>query len=280
MKSCVYCETGDGAVLYRVAETDIVKCPACGLVYADTSVENPGSLYDETYFSDGEYVDYLADRGLREKNARCLLRGIRPHVPSGSLLECGCAYGFFLDVARQYWKVRGVEICGQAAGYAREVLGLSAETGDVEGFLERTSETFDVACFWDVIEHLTHPGRVLRETHRILNEGGVVCLTTGDIGSPWARLRGRRWRLLHPPTHLCYFSEEWFRRCLPEMGFEVVSVRRPGCWRSIGQTVYEALPRSPGRHMLKLCETVRVSGLRYYLNLLDIILVVAKKSRR
>ena len=59
---------------------------------------------------------------------------------------------------------------------------------------------------WDTIEHLKRPDLFVQKAAADLRPGGLIALTTGDIGSLNARLRGARWRMIHPPTHLHYFS--------------------------------------------------------------------------
>ncbi len=48
----------------------------------------------------------------------------------------------------------------------------------------------DVIVLLDVIEHLPDPHETLALCVRHLNPGGIVVLTTGDFGSPVARLLG------------------------------------------------------------------------------------------
>ena len=45
--------------------------------------------------------------------------------PDGKLLEIGCAYGFFLDLARKHWDVRGLDVAEEGVAHARDDLGLA-----------------------------------------------------------------------------------------------------------------------------------------------------------
>jgi hypothetical protein len=49
---------------------------------------------------------------------------------------------------------------------------------------------------------------VLAEAARVLKPGGSLVLTTGDVGSAYARRAGARWHLLEPPWHLYFFSRD------------------------------------------------------------------------
>src|SRR5205823_6020812 len=154
------------------------------------------------------YKDYVAERPLIEKHFRIRLKQLLRFVPNAAgkrLFEIGCAYGFFLSVAREHFAaVEGIDISEDAAGYAATTLKLPVHIGDFADHEFRNSP--DVLCLWDTIEHVKDPDLYLEKCSRHMRPGGVIAITTGDIGSPIARFRGRRWRQIHPPTHLHYFS--------------------------------------------------------------------------
>jgi SAM-dependent methyltransferase len=77
---------------------------------------------------------------------------------------------------------------------------------------------------WDTIEHVPEPDRFAARALEILRPGGHLFLTTGDIDSLVARLQGPRWRQIHPPTHLSYFSRKTLTRLLERVGYEVIAV--------------------------------------------------------
>ena len=58
----------------------------------------------------------------------------------------------------------------------------------------------------------------------IYSRAAPLALTTGDIGSVNARLRGHKWRMIHPPTHLHYFSAETMKALLDRHGFRQSSI--------------------------------------------------------
>jgi hypothetical protein len=58
-----------------------------------------------------------------------------------------------------------------------------------------------------------------------------VVITTGDFGALPARLAGARWRLMTPPQHLWFFSQESMRRMASSVGLEVEYVDHP--WKTV-----------------------------------------------
>jgi SAM-dependent methyltransferase len=260
----------------RYPEQRIVECPDCRLVFFDGSA--PAGLYEQKYFAGDEYFDYAAEKAVRQSNFRRELPLLRSLAPAGRLLDIGCAYGFFLELARPYWQAKGIDVSAVAVKYAREVCGVEAVCAE---FLELPdeNESYDLVCLWDTIEHLPHPVRTIEKAARWLKPGGALVATTADIGSVVARLRRERWRQIHPPTHLYYFSRETLSRALEQAGLRVEGVSRPGVVRSFRAMVYGAL--APNKRGTSWLSTLATLGGRLdfpvYLNLYDLLRMVAVK---
>jgi hypothetical protein len=109
--------------------------------------------------------------------------------------------------------------------------------------------------------------------------GALLCITTGDIGSLLARLRGARWRMIHPPSHLHYFNRATISRLLRNHGFKVVDIRPVGPARSVHQILYSVL--GLGMKMPWMYETLKKlipADWGLTLNTLDIMQVTAEKK--
>ena len=186
---------------------NLQQCRACGFVFFP--VQNAAALldlYDEDYFSGPEYPDYLGQQPALRRSMRRHLRQMGTvHRLGGSLLEVGSAYGFFLDEARAHFDRCSDRHLRIADDISREWLRLDVRLGDVvtHDFAE---QRFDAICLWDTIEHVADPRAVVERCVRLLSADGALFLTTGDIGLLNARLRGRSWRQIDPPTHVSYFS--------------------------------------------------------------------------
>jgi SAM-dependent methyltransferase len=254
----------------------IVKCPRCNLVFFASDGADPSSLYTDEYFSGGEYLDYVAERKVHQWNFADRIRDVRRYAPSGNLFEIGCAYGFFLDLARAHWKVRGVDITPSGIQHARS-LGLDATCVD---FLDMPDEpeSQDAICLWDTIEHLPRPVKAIQKAARWLKRGGVLFATTGDAGSLVARVRGERWRQIHPPTHLYYFSTETLSHAARSAELEVVAAPHVGYARSAKAMLYIMLALRGGFSQLYRTLTFGERlDFPVYLNLYDIVMLVARK---
>ena len=275
--SCISCGTSANRSLFR----ELVSCAECNMVFFPRrlSTEETAALYDESYFRGQEYLDYLADRRVHETNFRRRLRQLLRWIPPGHrLFEIGCSYGLFLNLARSYWSVAGCDIAADPCNYAREELRLDVSCADFLDLPLKRGD-FDACCMWDTIEHLRAPDLYLERIAEILPRGGFLALTTGDIGSLLARWQGPRWRQIHPPTHLWYFSRDTLKRTLSRYGFEVASHRKIGISRSLGQIVYSltSLHRQTSSPIYSFCVRSGLSELRVWLNTLDLMMVVARR---
>lgn len=257
---------------------EIVKCPNCKLVFYDKKVDVE-SLYTEEYFSGGEYADYMADKDIIQRNFNQRIKQLRKYKDGGRLFEIGAAYGLFLEKAQSYWDVAGIEISTECADYARKTLGLDVKAADFLS-LPDEEESYDIICMWDTIEHLSHPVRYIEKASRWLKPGGFLVLTTGDIDSGMSRFRKERWRLIHPPTHLYYFSTATLSQSVKQAGLEVTNVSHVGFSRSFRSILYGLLATGNKKHgwAYRLLTANGRIDIPIYLNLFDIMMLVARKK--
>jgi 2-polyprenyl-3-methyl-5-hydroxy-6-metoxy-1,4-benzoquinol methylase len=276
---CVVCRARGE---FRPFWTGLKQCVDCGHIMADMNIKGLDlkEIYGDRYFSGDEYENYLRDRAVFEKHFKKKLKLVKKFQPVGDLIEIGCAYGFFLEVARRDYHVLGFDISEGPVAYARQNLGVDARCED---FLDAAvePESADMVVMWDVVEHLPRPDLTIEKASRVLRPGGFLALTTGDIGSVMARMRGGKWRLVHPPTHLHYFNRKSIMRLLESSGLKPVLTKYVGVRRSLRQIAYSLLMLGKQRtsRLYRIIANSRLGNLSFVLNTYDIILVVAKKTQ-
>jgi SAM-dependent methyltransferase len=264
---------------------DLLRCRACGhRFYRGAETVDSTALYGHGYHESEEYLDYAGQRETLARNFRDYLDRMERHGASGeSLLEVGCAHGFFLaEAAARFPRVHGLDVSGSAITAARDRLGVSAEAVDV--CAHRPSAPYDVVCLWDTIEHLPDPRRSLSCAHRLLAPDGFLFLTTGDAGSLVARVRGPRWRMIHPPTHVHYFTRAGIRRLLRDLGFRTLGIESLAGRRQIGNVLHNldrfgrsaALRGTARRLLYRLPGSVLRRDVRIGLG--DIMFVAARRA--
>jgi SAM-dependent methyltransferase len=261
------------------------RCKACGFVFLQAigGIDFSG-LYGDDYFAGEEYADYLGqERALRYSMRRHLAQMARYRAHGGALFEVGAAYGFFLDEARaHYATVAGIDIAASAASYARNTLEVDVVVGDFATG-ELGGREFDVVCMWDTIEHVPGPDRFIARAREALLAGGWLFLTTGDIGSLNARVRGPRWRQIHPPSHVNYFSRGTMTELLSRSGFRVRGLDTAAYYHTIDDLLATirlrgGLPGHLANAGLRLAPPQLAHRLGFWLDLRDIMFVAAQRT--
>ena len=211
-----------------------LKCQKCGHAWFPEELIKiePSELYGESYFQGNEYPDYLGDEESLKLNFRKYCKKIIKVNSKGSkLLEIGCAYGFFLDVAKNYFDVMGVDVSEDVIKKARD-RHLNVICADFAKHPPKLPP-LDIICLWDTIEHLLHPLDYLKMANQKLNKGGHLFLTTSDVSSFLAKVQGSNWRQYHPPTHVHYFSRKSLKMALEKAGFKTQKISVLSQWHSL-----------------------------------------------
>ncbi len=276
--TCVCCEGRDAEIHLKA----LLRCRACGHVWADLrlTTEALQALYSARYFKGEEYRDYALEAPALRRNFRARVDELARRYPKGaSLWEIGAAYGYFLDEASRHFKVAGCDLSRDAVCEARGRFALDVRCCDY--LAEPIDGPHDVICLWDTVEHLQEPHRYLEKAFHELRGGGMIALSTGDIGSWIARRRGPKWRLIHPPTHLHYFTTHSMTALLQRLGFCDIEIRHLSFWRSADAVANHILnsPAVPGGpSCYRMLKRIGISNLSFPLNLFDLMTVYAVKS--
>jgi len=197
----------------------IVKCEDCGLIYV---YPREDKIVDKYIDSKDEL--YLKSEMSRKETFKNDLKNIRKiYSKSGRLLDIGCGYGLFLDTAKEAgYDAEGIEISKYSYEYCKSKN--HKVHNNVLGECNFENESFDLITMWDLIEHLEDPSSFLKDVNRILNRDGLVVISTPNIGSLFAKARGRSWWCI-VRMHLFYFSRRTIKNLLEKNGFIVIAIK-------------------------------------------------------
>jgi SAM-dependent methyltransferase len=276
---CLVCNASGS---FEPALAALARCRACGFVtWPRAEHVDSNTLYDERYFTEVDYPDYLgSEPSLRRSMVRHLEQMSHFAAHRGALLEIGCAYGFFLDEARHHYdRVAGVDVAAAAVERARRRFGVEAHAGSLLD-IPFEDASFDVVCMWDTVEHLPRADRFIERARELLRPDGRLFLTTGDISSLNARVRAAKWRQIHPPSHVHYFSRQTIATLLGRLGFRVLGFETAAYYHSL-YNVLASMALQKGRAAGLSRTALRLLGERFtrgtglWINLGDIMFVAA-----
>lgn len=216
---CVACGSADGAHRQLLSGL-LVGCASCGFAWTVASPEPLEELYGEDYFCGEAYQDYLQPDARRFEARRRLQWLLRTGRVS-SLVEAGCAGGFFVEAAlRAGIAATGVDISAEMVSYAREHLGLPVRQGRFES--TSLDAPVQAVCAFHVLEHVEDPNAFVRTAWQLLAPGGLLVLEVPNIDSTAANRLGLAWPGLQPRYHRWHFGPTSLRRLVERSGFEVL----------------------------------------------------------
>lgn len=157
--------------------------------------------------------------------------GVRP-----TLLDVGCAHGWFIEACNSNFDVVGIEPDPLVAREAAKRVGPIRE-----GFFPEVlspDERFDVIAFNDVLEHIPDVAGVLLSCNKYLSKGGILVVNAPNrlgvlyrtskilakLGRPETFFR--MWQRGFPSPHLHYFDVRSIHTLAEAAGFEMVKRAR------------------------------------------------------
>ena len=103
-------------------------------------------------------------------------------VKNKIMLDVGCGYGYFLEMAaKRGWQTHGVEIVSDAVFKARQLLG---KENIFHGLLKEADfpgNHFDAVTLWDVLIFAEDPFEELTECYRIMRKGGKIAIRVRNV---------------------------------------------------------------------------------------------------
>lgn len=245
---CNICGTFDyetiGSMVISRTEFFLCRCKGCGMMWRTPLPGQSFSheLYSELYFSVNQHSPTLVDhvgirdsgsetRGFRDRISQQVVqtwidRGIQPwHRKDGSprrLLEIGGGRGYLQQAAaKRGWDTTGLEISphGIKEAIDRKSVVLPVTIDELCNRYIPYEKYFDVVVFYDFLEHVEDPGRVLRMIRTLLSEDGVIIFRVPNtIGMPSA----------HLIDHIWHFSDATLPILLDKESFEATDAHLSG----------------------------------------------------
>lgn len=193
---------------------ELDRCRSCGFVYLaswERSLENADSLYD--YYAELTDEDLVRrhspENRLRQQQ---LLRKLGSQTRGRKLLDVGCGDGQLLRTAEgEDWNASGIDLSSGAIALCQRQGLPASKTDFFDAALD--AKRFDVVVMSELLEHVPSPQRFLQRAESLLEERGVLYLTTPNFGSLARRMLGGKWSIIHP-EHIGYFERDSLRNML------------------------------------------------------------------
>ena len=230
--NCNLCDDDFAGFLYSLGPRRVVKCRNCGHMYVNPqpSLDELEKVYQE-YFKDVKDPDGKSRNWLKEKDAKIRehrkeIKELERFKSNGRILDVGCGAGFFLSALRSSWEKYGLEFDTEMSEYAKENFGLEVFNGELKDSRYEAG-FFDVVNMAHAIEHMQDPFSNLLKANEILKKGGLLVVSTPNVGSFCYNVFKEKFRLMYDPGHIHFFSARILKLMLKKAGFKVICVKYP-----------------------------------------------------
>lgn len=220
--SCLVCGDSELTSLSGFEQHHLTKCKSCGFVFCKP-IPSQEEL-DKVYEGYGRN-DYLSELTIQAYER--ILDTFEPYRKTNKLIDVGCGIGYFLEVAKKRgWEIYGTEFTEEAVKICEDK-GANMQLGvlDPDNY---DSESFDVICSFEVIEHINNPRVELGNFNKLLRTGGLVYCTTPNFNAVERFQLGADWNVIGYPEHLSYYTPKTLKRVFAESGFQAKKVLATG----------------------------------------------------
>jgi 2-polyprenyl-3-methyl-5-hydroxy-6-metoxy-1,4-benzoquinol methylase len=240
-------ERGSRRGKFRPLDFHFYECESCTFLFV-APVLGP-EIYDDSYYRgegpdplvdyNSEYVNYLATSRIYEfldfyRLAKEHLEKKAGTISRGSFrwLDFGCGAGGLLKFLRDRntMLVSDRELKIEASGYdvgsyAEKLSNIdNLKIWDWQELKELAAGHFQIITCIEVVEHLPEPMPVIELLAQLLEPDGLLLLTTGNLGSPLARLMGIGFAYCVPEIHVSYFTPCALKYAYGKAGLRPVKV--------------------------------------------------------
>ena len=220
------------AFSYRMADFDHpfqpfklwMKCTGCGNLYTEQFPEEFLALSEHQKEIVPSENSENAVSNITSAHTLAIwsdiLNKLRKYTDKKALLEVGIGNGELLSVALEMgYEPNAVEIVEESAQRVSNILGIPIHCGDFLNF--KPDKTFPIIIMGDVIEHVTDPEAALKSAYDLLDDDGVLWLSTPNYESSFTRLKKFTDAMWLEPYHITYFNYSGLEALLEKCGFEV-----------------------------------------------------------
>ncbi|MDP1845958.1 MAG: class I SAM-dependent methyltransferase [Candidatus Moranbacteria bacterium] len=185
---------------------------------------NYKEIYNKEYFDGKKSFFYKLGYGNFAKfYFDTIFKPLKPYIKklgAGKVLDVGCAFGFILQRFPDSFEKFGVDVSEYAIGVARQKLpDAKFIVANAEDELPFPEETFDIITCNDVLEHLEHPEKALKNIFKALKREGILYINTPNLNSFRKKVFGYADKKEH---HIGLFLHKDMMKLLEKTGFKIV----------------------------------------------------------
>ena len=223
--NCNICGSDNTQLLGVENNCNICLCRQCGLIYVNPRPVSQSLSPD--FFDNFDEPPEERWGAKNYKNYLEILDTIEQVCPDkGRLLDVGCGYGFFLNLARERgWQIFGEDTSLSAVSYCHKQLNINVFRGLLEE-ADFPDNYFNAVMLWLVLEHLPDPQSTLKEIYRIMAPNAVLIVRVPNVNFILIKSKasGKRSIVDGAPHHLFGFTPQTLNLMLKNIFVKEVKI--------------------------------------------------------
>jgi len=226
---CDCCGSKDWEYLLAADGYRLGCCRNCGLLYVGNRPSTAQRLeeLDRGVFGEGRHTNeasrHLRGEQVRQQRYVRLVALAQKLAPPGRWLDIGCGTGTLLRIAQEHGiSIDGIELTPARRDCARQRTSAQIYEQPLED-LQLPDASYAAIFMVNVFSHLFSPSATFAEIHRILVDGGIAVIWTGEYGAGVKPHHIWDWGL---GDHLQFLGYHTIDRYADRLGFELVKRER------------------------------------------------------
>ncbi len=236
---CPVCGSVNNPVIGRYRHKSYFHCENrnCRIDYM-LNFQQKNDIYQASYF----FEDYRKQYGktyledfahIKSSGTDRLKRIQRLNSEVHSILDVGCAFGPFLQAAKENGlDCYGIDVAEEGIRYITEHLeGIAARAVSLEDLDPHANfgrKSFDAVTLWYVMEHFKETGRVLQRISELLPPGGVLAFSTPNGKGISGVLNRKDFLQKSPDDHFTVWDRKSASNILKHFGFHYIQFHVTG----------------------------------------------------
>ena len=193
---------------FNTAVIEYVSCNHCGLKFYWPQAIGDGRFYDQ--------LQNISDYYLKEKAE--FNEAAKFVKETDTVLEIGCGEGLFANHIKSKC-FTGLEFSDDAIRKAKE-RRLKILKQSIQEHAVQNQGKYDVVCYFQVLEHVQHPGFFISESLKCLRPGGKLFIAVPSEDSFINEVSN--FYLNMPPHHAARWTDEALKRIAALFNLEVI----------------------------------------------------------
>lgn len=195
------------------------KC-GCEIIYVNPVLKE--QIFHSNLYNENSYTKVMSSKHnlrLDLNKFKYGLNKVKLKKNQKKVLDIGCGFGFFLDVAKK----KGLDVYGSELNNQCDKILKEKKIPNLN-LNELKNKKFDLITLWTVFEHIINPNEFIKKIIKLLNKKGKILINVPNVNSLSARILHEKCSMFHGHQHLNFYSPDTLTKLLNKNKIKVTNM--------------------------------------------------------